>query len=113
MKEHHGDSNEGKMKWKEGKGKNTSTSTHKWKYHSNWCNDCNIDGHTEENFWKLHPELNPKNHKKDEKKKNLLTKDSNNQIEIILDVDDNILCTSVQKEVNLSILHHQKDKEMT
>jgi hypothetical protein len=33
MKEHHGDSKEGKMKWKEGKGKNTSTSTHKCKYH--------------------------------------------------------------------------------
>jgi hypothetical protein len=57
--------------------------------------------------------LNPKNCKKEGKKKNLLTKDSNNQIEIILDVDDNILCTSVQKEVNLSILHHHEEKYMT
>jgi hypothetical protein len=28
-------------------------------------------------------------------------------------VDENIVCTSMQKEVNLSILHHQEEKEMT
>jgi hypothetical protein len=39
---------------------------------SNHCNHCNIDGNTEEKCWKLHPELNSKNHKKDAKKKNLL-----------------------------------------
>jgi hypothetical protein len=56
--------------------------------------------------------LNPKNHKKDAKKKNLLGKDSGNQVERNLDVDENIVCTSVQKEVNLSSLHHKEEKEM-
>jgi hypothetical protein len=45
--------------------------------------------------WKLHPELNPKNHKKDAKKKNLLGKDSRNQVERNSDVDENIVYTSV------------------
>jgi hypothetical protein len=57
--------------------------------------------------------LNPKNHKKDAKKNNLLAMDSSNQVERNSDVDENIVCTSVQKEVNLSILHHQEEKEMT
>jgi hypothetical protein len=39
--------------------------------------------------------------------------DSNNQVERNFDVDENIVCTSVHKEVNLSILHHQEEKEMT
>jgi hypothetical protein len=56
--------------------------------------------------------LNPKNHKKDAKKKNLLATDSSNQVERSFDVDENIV-TQVQKEVNLSILHHQEEKEMT
>jgi hypothetical protein len=34
-------------------------------------------------------------------------------VESILDVDGNSLCTSIQKEVNLSILHHQEEKDMT
>jgi hypothetical protein len=55
----------------------------------------------------------PKNHKKDKKKKNLLANDSSNHIESSLDVDENIICTSVQKEVNLSSLHHQEEKETT
>jgi hypothetical protein len=28
-------------------------------------------------------------------------------------VDENIVCTSMQKKVNLSILDHQEEKEMT
>jgi hypothetical protein len=34
-------------------------------------------------------------------------------LKVASDVDENIVCTSVQKEVNLSILHHQEEKEMT
>ena len=59
-------------------------------------NHYSIDDHTKEMFWKLHPELNPKN-----KKKNLMAIDSSNQVEINSDVDEKIICTSVQKEVNL------------
>jgi hypothetical protein len=57
--------------------------------------------------------VEPKNHKKDAKKKNLLAMDSSNQVERNSDVDENIFYTSVQKEVNLSSLHHQEEKEMT
>jgi hypothetical protein len=53
------------------------------------------------------------NHKKDAKKKNLLDVDSSKLVESGLDVDENILCTSVHKEVNLSGLHHKEEKEMT
>jgi hypothetical protein len=58
-------------------------------------NHCNIDGHIEDKCWKLHPELNPKNHKKDAKKKNMLAMDSSNQVERNLDVDENIVCTTM------------------
>jgi hypothetical protein len=112
-KEHQEASKEGKKKWKGGKYKKTKTTTHQSKDPNNHCNHCNIDGHTEEKCWKLHPELNPKNCKKDGKKKNLLATYSSNQVESSSDVDENIVCTSVQKEVNLSILHHQEEKEMT
>jgi hypothetical protein len=57
--------------------------------------------------------LNPKNHKKDAKKKNLLAMDSSNLVESSSKVDEKILCTTVQKEVNPSSLHHKEKKEMT
>jgi len=57
--------------------------------------------------------MNLKNHKKDAKKTNLLAIDSSNQIESSSDVDDNIVGTLVQQEVNLSCIHHQEEKEMT
>jgi hypothetical protein len=56
--------------------------------------------------------MNPKNCKKDGKKRNLLDTYSSNQVEIKLDVDENISLTSVHKEVNMSILHHKEEKEM-
>ena len=57
--------------------------------------------------------VNPKNKKKDNKKKNLMATDSSNQVERSSDVDEKIVCTSVQKEVNLSSLQQQEEKEMT
>jgi ribosome-binding ATPase YchF (GTP1/OBG family) len=69
--------------------------------------------HIEEKCWKLHPELNLKNRKKDAKKNNILTMDLRNQVESSFDVDEKIVCTSMQKEVKLSSLHHQEEKEMT
>jgi hypothetical protein len=56
--------------------------------------------------------LNPKNHKKDANKNNIVAMDSSIQVESSSDVDENIVCTLMQKEVNLSILHHQEEKEM-
>ena len=58
-------------KWK-GKYKKITTTAYQCKDPNNLCNHCNIDGHIEENCWNLHLELNPKNCKKDSKKKNLL-----------------------------------------
>ena len=81
---------------------------HQCKYLRNHYNHYNIDGHTEEKCWKFHPELNLKN-----KKKNLITIDSSNQVERNLYVDENIVSTSMQKEVNLSSLQQQEEKEMT
>jgi hypothetical protein len=69
---------------------------HQYKYPSNHCNYCNINVHIEKKCWKIHPELNPKNHQKDAKNKNLLAMDSSNQVERILDMDENIAYTSVQ-----------------
>ena len=57
--------------------------------------------------------LNPKNRKKDAKKKNLLAKDSSNQVENNLDVDEKITYTLMQKEVIPSNLYHKGEKEMT
>jgi Mg2+/Co2+ transporter CorC len=62
---------------------------------------------------KIHLELNPKNHTKDAKKKNLLDMNSRNYVESSFDVDENIVRTSVQNDVNMSILHHQEEKDMT
>jgi hypothetical protein len=87
-------------------------TTHQCKNPKNHCNHCNIDGHIEEKCWKLHPEMNLKNHKKDAKKNNLLVMDSSNQVKSSFNVDEEIVCTS-KKEVNMSSLHHQEEKEMT
>jgi hypothetical protein len=68
---------------------------HQCKDPNNHCNHCNINGHTKDKCWKLHPELNPKNHKKDAKKKNMLAMDSSNQVESSSDVDENIVYTTM------------------
>jgi hypothetical protein len=73
----------------------------------------NIDGHNEEKGWKLHLELNPKNCKKDRKKKNLLATDSSNQVESSSDVDENIVYTYYAEGGEFEILHHHEEKEMT
>jgi hypothetical protein len=39
--------------------------------------------------------------------------DSSNHVESSSNVDEKIAYTSMQKEVNLSSLHHKKEKEMT
>jgi hypothetical protein len=75
--EHQDTSKEEKKKWKE-KDKKMKTISHQCKDPSNHCNHCNVDGHTKEKCWKLHLDLNPKNHKKDAKKNNLLVMDSSN-----------------------------------
>ena len=63
-------------KWK-GKYNKTATIDHQ-------CKDlkkhCNINGHTEEKCWKIHLEMNPKNCKKDDKKKNHLPMNSSKEV---------------------------------
>jgi hypothetical protein len=112
-KENQEASKEGNEKWKGGKYKNTIAIAHQCKDPSNRCNHCNIDGHTKEKCCKLHPELNPKNHKKEAKKNNLLAKNPSNRVESSLDVDENMFFTSIQKEVSLGSHHHQEEKDMT
>lgn len=75
-------------------------------------NHCNINGHIEDKCQKIDRGLNSNNHKKDAKKKNMLTKDLGNELERNLDVDEKIVCTIVQKGMNLNILYHNEDKEM-
>jgi hypothetical protein len=48
----------------------------------------------------------------DVKKKNLLATYSKNLVEGILDVDEKVVFTLLQKEVNLSSLHHNEENEM-
>jgi hypothetical protein len=113
QKEHQEASKEGKNKWKVEKDKKTIAISHQIKDPSNHFNHYIIDGHTEEKCWKLHPELNLKNCKKDGKKKNIIATDSSNQVESSSNLDENIVCMSMQKEVNLSTLHCHEYKEMT
>jgi len=57
--------------------------------------------------------MNLKNCKREINKKNLLAKNSNNQVESRSDVYGNIFCTSMKKEANLSNLHHHEEKDTT
>lgn len=57
--------------------------------------------------------MNLKNSKKDAKINNLLTTDSGNPVESSSDVDDKIVYSIVQKEVNLDSLHTKEEKDMT
>ena len=61
----------------------------------------------------MHPELNLKNKKNDKKKKNPMAMDSSNQVERNSDIDEKIICTSMQKGVNLSNLQQQEENKMT
>jgi hypothetical protein len=112
QKEHREASKEGKKKWKVGEDKKMEATTHQCKDPNNHYNHCNINGQIEEKCWKPHLEMNPKNHKKDSKKKNLLATNSSNQIKRNSDVYENNLCILVKKEVNLSSLHQWEEKEM-
>jgi hypothetical protein len=54
--------------------------------------------------------MNPKKCKKDAKTKNLMGMDSGNEVGIILDLDENTVCTSMYMEVNITIYHHKEEK---
>ena len=75
---------------KGGKDKNMVATTHGCK---NPSNHYNVDGDTEQRFWKFHWELNSKNTKKDNKKKNIITINSHNQVKKSLDMDEKIAYT--------------------
>ena len=59
-------------------------------------NHSKIDIHIEEKCYRLHPKINRKNKKKDNKKKNAISIDSRNQVEINSELDENIIHTSRQ-----------------
>ena len=86
--------------------------THQCNDPKNHCKHCSINGHTEEKCWNLHLELNPNNRKKDSKKKNLLDTYSSKELESSSNPDENIIYSTVQKEVNLSSLLPKEEKEM-
>jgi hypothetical protein len=90
------------------------TIKHVYKDPNKHCDHCNIDGYTKEKCQKFHLELSPKNHKQGSKKKTLIDVDAGkDMIESILDhVDEKIVYTTMKKEVNVSILHHNEEKEM-
>ena len=58
-------------------------------------------------------ELNWKRNKKGDKKKNLMATYSSNQVKMNAYVDEKIVCTLVQKEVNLSSLQQKEKNEKT
>ena len=101
---------EGKKKWK-GKDKKPIAREHYWKDLKNHYNHCNIYGYTKDKCCKLHPDLNPKNHKKDAKMK-LLAMDSSKEVGNNYDVYENIFYTIMKKEVNMSFHHHKEEKDM-
>jgi hypothetical protein len=78
-----------------GKYKKEKSTTHKCKDTRNNYNHCNIDGHIDENCWKLHREINLKNYKIDKKKSNLLATYLSNHVESSSDVNGNIFGTYV------------------
>ena len=102
---------EDEKKWKR-KDKKITIIEHQCKDPKIHCNHCNIICHNKVKCWKLYPELNPKNCKKDENNKNMLAMDSSNQVERNLNVEKHILCTTVQMEVNLNSLYPQEEKEI-
>ena len=109
QKKQHDTSKERKNKGKGGKNKKTVATAHQCKDPSNHDNK---DVHTEEKCWKLHPELNPKNKKKDNNKKIPMATDSSNQVKSNSNVDEKIICKLMQEEVNLSSLQEWEEKEM-
>jgi hypothetical protein len=57
--------------------------------------------------------MNPKKHKKDAKDKNMLVVDPRNLLESISYVKENIIYTTMQKDMNLSSLHPMEKNEIT
>lgn len=75
---------------------------------NNHFNHCNTNDHIEDKCCKLNMELNPKNRQKDAKKKNMLAMNLSNQEGRNFDVDEKIVYTITQKEVNLITLHSKE-----
>jgi hypothetical protein len=76
------------------------------------CKGCDRKGHTEENCWKLHPEKCPKYFQK-KKKKALISVDVEEWVDNTSDLEGNINCTNIHKEVALVSCSHKEEKVMT
>jgi len=86
-------------------------TAHQCKDDSNHYNHCNINGHTEYMCWKIYSNFNQDNCK-EAKKKNMLSMDLSNQVGSNSYVDKKIVCTIMQREVNMSSLHPKEENEM-
>jgi hypothetical protein len=64
------------------------------------CKGCDQKRHTEENFWKFHPEIHPKYFQK-KKKKSLISVDVEERVDNTLEPEGNINYTNLQKKVAL------------
>jgi hypothetical protein len=60
----------------------------------------------------LHLEPKPKKVKEETKKNNMLVMDLEIQVESSSNVDENIVCTTMQEEVNLGSFHTKEEKDM-
>jgi hypothetical protein len=76
------------------------------------CKDCEKQGHTKEDYWKLHPEKFPKNFEKRKKKKALINIDVEERVDNTLYLQGNIGCTTLQKELAQVGYNHKEEKEM-
>jgi len=76
------------------------------------CKGCDRKGHTEDNFWKFHLEKCPKYFQK-KKKKALISLDVDELVDTKFDLEGNINCTNLQKEVALVGFNHKEEKAMT
>lgn len=93
-----------------GEDKRKIVTRHRCKDLSNHYNQCKIDVHTKDKCWKLHPNLIPKNRKKDASKKNVMATNLSNQMENNSDVDEETVYTSINKGVNLSFNNSKRRK---
>ncbi|KAH9291608.1 hypothetical protein KI387_043202, partial [Taxus chinensis] len=83
------------------KGGVNATSTIAKKDSTKHCGHCDVDGHTDETCWKLHPELHPFKNKKKKKKSMPSLQGEPIYVESNEEGDEQLCCTGLQKKVCL------------
>jgi len=72
---------------------------------------CNLKGHIEKDYWKLHLEKHTEHFRKN-KKKTLIIVDAKERVDNTLELKGKISCTNMQKEVALFGCGHKEEKDM-